>query len=73
MNLINVEDNITEVQARRMAASILEEEANELAGWEPYQFYHQPERKAELPHRVKISISREIQRLRLIANKIKGE
>ena len=69
MNLINVEDNITEVQARRMAASVLEELANELAGLShPKEDYDK-----KYPARAKIAISREIQRLRIIATKIKGE
>ncbi len=48
-------------QAAREAVDILEEEANQLAKFD----------SALVPHRVQISILREMQRLRSIANALK--
>jgi len=67
MNLINMTDTMTEVQARREACNILGEEANQLA------LLGSDERIKDLPHRAKLAISREIHRLRLIEKTLKGE
>lgn len=62
------EPHLTEVQARRMARDILEEEANQLCKFDNYDT-----QDCKLPHRVKIAIAREIRRLRAISKMLKGE
>jgi ribosomal protein S15P/S13E len=63
---LTTEQAYTEPQARREACDILTEEANQLAN-------HLDGHADDQPHRVIIAISREIQRLRTIANALKGE
>lgn len=58
---------MTEPEARREATAILKDEANELAMLANDQPW-----KA-LPHRAKVAIQREIQRLREIANTLTPE
>lgn len=66
--ITNYPTTMTEVHARREARDILEEEANRLCDYGLTGKYSET-----FPHRVKIAVSREIQRLRLIAETLKGE
>lgn len=63
--ILTTKQEYTEPQAKREAIDILEEEANQLAKWEDSH------RDNPAPHRIQIAISREIQRLRTIANALK--
>lgn len=62
---LNYQVEYTEPNAKREACDILEEEANELAGFVESKLSH------ELTHRVRIAIHREIVRLRAISQSLK--
>lgn len=59
---------MTIVEAHQEAAAILKDEANELA-----LMATEKVKWDSIPHRAKVAIQREIQRLRLIADTLKGD